>query len=527
MMEGLDHGFGLLPDDTGTSRVETEWDAFCDAMGASATARRDGRAVAHAIAHASATRPDAASQAARMFLRVADAAGADPGADRLLPVLANTLAALPPAALQRTLAAMEVGERKQFLSAHVAVVPPSTVLALCTAAGAAFEQPLSAPLMRLMAKLRTEAETADPDRRRRAESSFRGLVMHLLDTWSASTVNSATTSFDALFQEQKTQRVVTRVTPEPLRVLQVALEAGVMGNVVWGAVADQTRSEAGMRAVFDMLKELPVGNEAADAILGHLATPARLAGLMKEEPIDFVAVDGLIRNMGVAAVRPLIEELTEAKTRTTRREIMDRLVGFGPTIGPFVMEHLEDERWYVVRNMIALLREAGCSVDDVPVERFRAHNDARVRRETLQLQLENPSTRDAALVEALADNDKHVLRTALQAARSDLPESAVSILARRVMDSAFPPEFRVISLFLLGRSGSIHALDTLLAFVAGGKTLFGKPKLAPKSPEMLAALGGLARSWPNEKRASALLELARESKDDQIINALKAAPPAS
>jgi hypothetical protein len=191
------------------------------------------------------------------------------------------------------------------------------------------------------------------------------------------------------------------------------------------------------------------------------------------------------------------------------------------------MEHLEDERWYVVRNMIALLREAGCSVDDVPVERFRAHNDARVRRETLQLQLENPSTRDAALVEALADNDKHVLRTALQAARSDLPESAVSILARRVMDSAFPPEFRVISLFLLGRSGSIHALDTLLAFVAGGKTLFGKPKLAPKSPEMLAALGGLARSWPNEKRASALLELARESKDDQIINALKAAPPAS
>jgi hypothetical protein len=36
---------------------------------------------------------------------------------------------------------------------------------------------------------------------------------------------------------------------------------------------------------------------------------------------------------------------------------------------------------------------------------------------------------------------------------------------------------------------------------------------------MLIALSGLARSWPAERRASALLAAARESKDPAIVQA--------
>jgi hypothetical protein len=53
----------------------------------------------------------------------------------------------------------------------------------------------------------------------------------------------------------------------------------------------------------------------------------------------------------------------------------------------------------------------------------------------------------------------------------------------------------------------------------GGTTLLRKPKLAAKSPEMLVALDGLARMWPNERRAAALLALARESTDPEITKA--------
>ena len=53
----------------------------------------------------------------------------------------------------------------------------------------------------------------------------------------------------------------------------------------------------------------------------------------------------------------------------------------------------------------------------------------------------------------------------------------------------------------------------------GGTSLFGKPKLADKSPEMLIALSGLARAWPNDRRAGPLLAAARESKDREIASA--------
>jgi hypothetical protein len=522
-MEGLDHGFGLMPDPAGSGRIETEWADLCTALAVARDAREDHTAVARALGG----RADCAPAAASVFQQVLSSAGTDSTADRLAPLVGRVVAALPPAALQRVLAAMDVPDRTSFLSAAIAAFDTDAVLALCTAAGAAFDRPLSEPLLRLLHKLRMEAESLPDPLRRSADQSFRALVLHVVDAWAAATVTTAATGFDEMFAQQRPQKADTRVTPEPLRVVQLALESGAIGNVVWGAVADQTRSEAGMRAMFDMLKRVPADNSAAAAILNHLATPGRLTNQLREEPVDFDAVDIIIRAIGTNAARPLIDGLAEAKQRATRRAIMDRLAAMGPGIGPAVLERIEDDRWFVLRNMIALLREAGCTLDQVPIRKLRAHSDARVRRETLQLQLETPETRDQALAEALADSDRHVLRIALQAARSKLPESAVPALARRALEPDFPPEFRVIALFLLGRSGSIHALEPLLAYVQGGRTLMGRPKLAPKSPEMLAALGGLARAWPNERRAAALLDLARQSKDEQILNALRATPGAA
>jgi hypothetical protein len=289
-------------------------------------------------------------------------------------------------------------------------------------------------------------------------------------------------------------------------------------------VAEQTRDEAGMRALFDMIRHAPAGSRPAGMIVDQVATPARLTALLREEPADMAIIDALLGRLGLIAARPLLDALIAAHSRSQRRALMDCLVRLGPGIAPYVAEHVRDERWYVVRNMIALLREAGCATAELPLEQLRGHADARVRRETLQLQLADPTARDDALGIALRDEDRHMLRTALQAARQKLPEAAVPVLAVRVLRSDFPPEFRVLSLFLLGRSGSVHALDALLAFVQGGKSLFGRPKLAPSSPEMLAALGGLARCWAHERRAAPLLELARASKDEQVLNAIHATP---
>jgi len=51
---------------------------------------------------------------------------------------------------------------------------------------------------------------------------------------------------------------------------------------------------------------------------------------------------------------------------------------------------------------------------------------------------------------------------------------------------------------------------------AGRSGLFGRPRLAPKSPTMLAALSGLAHHWAHGRGVGAVLALALGSNDPDI-----------
>jgi hypothetical protein len=245
--------------------------------------------------------------------------------------------------------------------------------------------------------------------------------------------------------------------------------------------------------------------------------------MLREQPIDWSGADALIGQLGANAARLLIEQLVFADTRALRRSIMDRLVRIGPEIRAAVLDRITDERWYVVRNMVVLLREARCAVDSSLMERLTLHSEPRVRREVLLLRLEQAEGRDRAISDGLRDSDKQVLRTVLHAAGSTLPPSGALVLARRLSESMFPAELRAISLILLGRSNTPAALEALLRVADGGRTLLGRTQLAPRSPELIAALTGLARSWPREPRALEFLRLASKTSDPEIQAAIRSA----
>lgn len=415
----------------------------------------------------------------------------------------------------------KISERKRVLSRLSLVASPASLRTLAIAAADAYEQPLSPVLTALLNKLARESEELVF-----ADHSFRDLFKYIVEAWSASSVDSASAGYESMFAEQKEEvSHAGSVAPEPERIVALAFETGATGSVLWTAMAQVTESEDGVRRILGMLKHAPAGSHAAKTIAQQFANPQRLAMLLHEDPVDFDAVDTLIGSMGDAAGAALLDALVDAKTREARRGLLDRLAQIGPAIGPLVVNKLKsDQRWFVQRNMLTVLREAGCSLDTVPLDHLVNHADARVRREATQLQFQNPSERDRALLAALRDNDAAMIKIGLKAARTALPESAVPILAKRVLDPAFPPEFRTSALQLLTRSSSVLALESLLRYVSGGTTLLGKPKLAPKTQEMMIALGGLARSWPNERRAAPLIALARESKDRDIVAAAMPAP---
>lgn len=442
-----------------------------------------------------------------------------PAHDRQM--VSGTLQRLDPRLLATAVkVGLDLNERRRMIHGAVRTLSPHAVLATAFALAAAHDVAVSPPLSALLRKLADETESASVEEQRAADESFRTLIAHVSDIWLARVLSAVGTGFEDMFQ-QAPEAGIEAGAPEPERVLQLALEANTLGNAVWAALKVLIEANR-IHELIGMLKLAPAENKATQMIGQQVATPNRLTQLLREEPADFDAVDALAAHMGMGAAEIMLAELVESKSRGTRRALLDRLVRFGPALAPLVVARLTDKRWFVVRNMIALLRDANCPLDRVPVEAFVKHEDGRVRREAYQLLFRDPLTHDRALCAALRDADRSVLRAALQHARGKLPDAGVPILAKRVVDGDFPPEFRVMSLHLLGRTNSILALDALLAWAQGGKTLLGRPKVAPKSPEMLAALGALARSWSHDRRAAVLIQTALKSSDEQILAAAQA-----
>lgn len=433
------------------------------------------------------------------------------------------VAGLRPDLLARALASQSnLAERKKFLMAAIEVLSPAALRVLAIAAGKAYDYPASATLEALLTKFQLSATTLPSERRNEAVSLLRHLVAHMVERWSASRLDTSTIGYDHVFHEYAEARVLEEVTPEPERVVALALETGAIGTVLWSAVAELSSDEK-LPELLHMLKDAPPDSAAARMVATQFASPQRLVQMLREEPIDFAAVDALLEPMQLGAADTLLNELISSSSRTTRRALLERLAKLGPGVEPMVITKLRDERWFVLRNMLHLMNEANCSSDRLSLEIYQKHADPRVRREAAQLSFKNPIARDRAMASALKDADPTLIRAALKDARHGLPDSAVPVLAKRILESDFPPEFRVPALQLLGRSKSVLALDTLLKFAGGGTTLLGKPKLAPKTPEMLTALKGLARTWRTERRASVLVAVAEASSDPHIAAAVSGA----
>lgn len=266
-----------------------------------------------------------------------------------------------------------------------------------------------------------------------------------------------------------------------------------------------------------MLKRVPSGNRAADAVGQQLASPVRVTLLLQENPVDWALIDALLPRMGDAAPNVLLENIIESRNSEVRRALLNRISQFGQQVVPMVVERLRrDERWFVQRNMLAILRDLKAPASLITIEKYLTHSDPRVRREAMQLQFQDPALRARALVVALRENDYTALKLALHSARQGLPDAAVPVLAKRLTDPQFPADLRPAALQVLARTQSPYALEALLPFVTTGNSLLGKPKLATKSPEMLIALAGLARNFARDRRVAPILDVARGARDREI-----------
>jgi hypothetical protein len=156
-------------------------------------------------------------------------------------------------------------------------------------------------------------------------------------------------------------------------------------------------------------------------VLGALAKM-----LAQGDGIDRDVLRALIAQLGSAAVSPFCQILGEVPGKETRKLLIESLAETGRTEPELFFPFLADERWYLVRNTVYILRRIGTPAATPAVRRCLGHHDVRVRKEVLHYFEEVPDPSGEAVMIRLLDDAVPALR--MSAARS---------LARRRSRSGF------------------------------------------------------------------------------------------
>ena len=419
-------------------------------------------------------------------------------------------------------------QRKRFVLDANQSLAVDAVVKVVTAAAATSEQTISSSMTRMLSKLAMHAsgETGEAGRRSQADTALRENVESLIEGWELKDPNpdAYTTVLDAMataapiFQIEDDKTEITGV----VRLVQMALEVDAYGPSISKAVQDMA-AEGGTGHLMEMVAAVEEGNKAAAAIKQYLTSPEQFRELLGADDMDMNAVNALVGEMGASAVDPLMDVLAESESRSVRRRIFDVLPGLGSFVGPRAVERMNDSRWYVVRNLLALLQRLEKLPADFDPKPYLEHDDHRVRREALPLAMRPGSAlRDRSLVTAFADEDERMVRTALLQVQDAVPQDTLSALVRQVVaEKTRSVEIRAMAIRCLEHVDQPLARSALSEIVVDGKTIFGKTKISAKSPVVVEALRILARKWSGRPGIDGILASAARSKDSDIRAAVR------
>jgi HEAT repeat protein len=166
---------------------------------------------------------------------------------------------------------------------------------------------------------------------------------------------------------------------------------------------------------------------------------AKVGSLLDEGlRLDDETFGKLTRLLDKSSIPVLITLLGYLDTISARKTIVNMLSFIGKSDVSAITECLGDGRWYVVRNIVIVLRNIGNTLAKRHLLNIVDHKDPRVRRETVKA-LARISGSDAIdiLDKALDDRDQSVRQTSLGAITELGIMPAKKILLKRVQSGSF------------------------------------------------------------------------------------------
>ncbi len=423
-------------------------------------------------------------------------------------------------------------QRRTFLSDATAGMGVDAVLALTAATASVAKRPISQPLVRVLTKLAGHAQRGTPHIRVAADLAFRDHVRELVDGWTAPdlTASGYGDVLDTLTRPPSPDdagSITSGVTQfcEPERLLEMCIDLRNASPPLWDAVGALI-ARGNIVAVLDTVDRTPADNPLPGVIRTRIATPENLRRLLDSPAVDGQRIEDFSRRVGASATDALLDALTEAKTRTARRRLLDVLSRLGDTIGPALVARLATAPWYVQRNLLVLVRALPTWPEGFSPLPYVSHTDARVRREALRVMFKRAETRVAGITAAIGDSDPQLARLGLDAALNECPPAVVQRLVQRIGEESFHQDLVTLAIQVLAASRAPTAIPCLYGLATRRSRFLKRETVALRSPAALAALTGLAAIWPEHPRVAKLLANARRASDPAIRAAAAPRQPA-
>jgi HEAT repeat protein len=401
-----------------------------------------------------------------------------------------------PATTRVVAAAASSTSRRRFLRDTLQVVPPALLLQLLESVAEADGEPISPQLRWLLGKLAGGEGAGEPV----GTDAFTDEVLGLVQQWDL-------VVYDA------DEEADPRLGIEPARVLAIGLELELAAPRVVDAarrLADRGQLIEALQLVDDPQNEARVARTIADAILD----PGLLPMLLSRPELDFRLIERVAHHAGSAAAGPLLDALSAASERATRRRLLDILGGIGAAAEETLLGRLDGAPWYLARNILTVMGQLPALQNVEPVFTALSQPELRVRQEALKVLLRQPGARDRAVTEALESGEESLSRMALTALGTECPPRLVGAILRALASPS--QDLQLQALRALGTTSSPLVVPHLLTLVRTRGGIFRRTRLLPKSRVTLAALELLARRWSNHRPVLSLMQLAAKSGDADI-----------
>ena len=253
------------------------------------------------------------------------------------------------------------------------------------------------------------------------------------------------------------------------------IESVFRGLLIAGRVRSAVNVVERLQAIGGAPTSSPAVRQATTACLDSLrqraATVALLDAVRNAVEDAQPLLQRLVTLLGPPAVVQLLLALGEEEDLARRRQTFALLLGLGADIVPSAIALLGDERWFVVRNMLSLLRQTNTRIPLAKLQPCLDHDDPRVRAEAIRcLALPGAAPSAALITRLIADPDERVSEAAVAVVGSGkIAAGSEPLLA--LLRPADPlgrnRSLRLKALHALGELGDPRALGELKSFFRG------------------------------------------------------------